>query len=63
MDAFWLAKDTKFLHVDKEYRLACVDAQAGLSFRFTHISEGTFSLAEAQYNRKYTCMQNVPITI
>ena len=37
-----MAKDAKFLHADNEDGSDCADAQADLSLRWSHMSEGTF---------------------
>ena len=44
MDAFRIAKDTKFLHEDnRDSDQAAADAQVDLSLRGADMSEGTFS--------------------
>ena len=45
--AFWIAKDAKFLHMDNEYS-DCEDAQADLSLRWVHMSDGTFSHVQVE---------------
>ena len=37
-----------FFHVDNEYWSDCVDAEADLSLRLVHMSEGTFSHVTGQ---------------
>ena len=46
--AFWIVKDAEFPHVDNKDWSDLVDAQADLSLRWLHISEGTFSQVPAQ---------------
>ena len=48
LDAYWIAKDARFLHADNEDWSDCADAQADLSLHWTHMSEGTFSHVTAQ---------------
>ena len=51
LDAFWIAKDTKFLHAyNKRQRLRSdgLDVQADLSLRCLHMLEGMFSHVAAQ---------------
>ena len=40
LGAFWIAKIAKFLHADNEDWSDCADAQADLSLRLAHMSEG-----------------------
>ena len=43
LGAFWIVKDTRFLHADNEDWLDCAYVQADLSHRWVHTSEGMFS--------------------
>ena len=44
LNAFWTAKDTKFLHEDNgDSDQTAADAQVDLSLRWAHMSGGTFS--------------------
>ena len=43
-----MAMDAKFLHADNEDSDHCADAQADLSLRYVHMSEGTFSVVTTQ---------------
>ena len=50
LGAFRIAKDAKFLCVDKHWS-DCANAQADLSLRWPHISDGMFSRAATQMTR------------
>ena len=43
LGAFWIAKGAMCLHAGNEDWSDCADAQADLSHRWSHMSEGTFS--------------------
>ena len=43
LSTFWEANDVEFLHADNEDWSDSMDAQANLSLRWVHMSEGTFS--------------------
>ena len=49
LDAFWLAKDAKFLHVDNKD--SDQTAQAYLSLHWVHVSEDTFSRLAARKDK------------
>ena len=60
LGAFGIAKDAKF-HADSEDWSACVDAQANLSLRWAHISEGTFSHIVAYSSWKHAYIKLTPL--
>ena len=48
LGAFWIAKNTKFLHGDNKNGSDCAEVQADLTLHWTHMSKGTFSHDAAQ---------------
>ena len=50
--AFWIAEDSKFLHVGNEDWSDCAEAQTDLSFHCVHKSEGTFSHVGAHFIKR-----------
>ena len=60
LDSQGIAKDAKFLHADNGDRSDCADAQADLSLRWAHVSEGMFSGVTANISTHY---ENTPIQI
>ena len=53
VDAFWIAKDVNVLFGQRRLWSDCADAQANLSLRWVHISEGTFSLVAVNIMIEY----------
>ena len=54
LDAYWIPKDSTFLHVNNEDWSEFIDAQTNLSLRWAHMLEGTFShvVVHLKFNKR-----------
>ena len=57
LEALWIARDAKFLHADNEDWSDHTNAQTGLSLRWAHTWEGTFSQVGLIWTH---CLKQIP---